>query len=149
MVGLVIFDYLCEFLVYKVNPLCKRLLGFGNDTFGMILVVGGHQCLLAMDSYGSKISGLEMLDGKKVNRNVTTKKISVFPVDKNVNLEIRVSPKSVVVLADDKSIINWQGDPSKFSLNNNWMVPNKKWLHVCSYLSVFETSKLTLEASDE
>ena len=92
-------------------------------------------------------TGLGLVDGKKENANETTHVGKVFPMDKQVEIEITVTKRSIKLVADDKTIFEWVGDASKLSMPKVWAVPNKKWLALGCYMAEFETSKLILEKS--
>src|SRR5690606_10456517 len=66
-----------------------------DDVFGLGLVVGGHQTLLAIDAYGGETTGLHRLDGKRAKDNESTRKRRILPPDTWVELECRVTPDSV------------------------------------------------------
>lgn len=132
---------------YVIHARIKRT--WGNDTYGVVLVVGGHQCLLALDAYGGTKSGLDMVAGKKLRNNVTTRKIkNLLPLNKPIELIVKVTPTTVHVDVAGQEIVDWSGDPADLSLQEPWRVPNKTWLHLCTYLSVFDTESLTLEIVD-
>ena len=95
---------------------------------------------------GGTVSGLELISGRKIKNNPTTRKIkNVLPMDKPVPLTVEVTPSTVRVEVAGTEIVNWKGDPSVFSLQQAWDVPNKAWLHLGTYYSVFDTQSLTLE----
>ena len=132
---------------YIIRARVKRT--WGNDAYGMILVVGGHQCLLALDAYGGTKSGLDMVAGKKLRKNVTTREIkNILPLDKSIEVIVKVTPTTVHVDVDGRELVDWSGDPADFSVQEQWQVPNKLWLHLATYWSVFDTQYLTLEIVD-
>jgi hypothetical protein len=130
---------------YVLRATVKRI--FGVDTLAFVLVVDGRQVLLAMDGYGGDVAGLGLVDGKKQNNNETTMRTTVFPENRAVQIEIRVTPRSVSLVADGKRIVQWQGDAAAFSMQEEWQVPRKDWLHLACYEAGFEISSLWLEAS--
>ncbi|PHR97447.1 MAG: hypothetical protein COA78_27655 [Blastopirellula sp.] len=129
---------------YTIRAKIKRT--WGNDTYGMILKVGGHQCLLSLDAYAGTVCGLDMVGGKKVHSNPTTKRIkNVLPMERTVALTVVVTPSTVQAEINGTEVVNWSGDASELSLQESWQVPNKAWLHLGAYLSVFDTESLTME----
>jgi len=129
---------------YVIRARIRRT--WGTDTYAMIFPVDGHPCLLGLDAYGGTVSGLELISGEKIKNNPTTRKIkNVLPMDKPVALTLRVTPRSVRVEIGGNELVNWKGDPSVFSLQQAWDVPNKSWLHLGTYYSVFDTESLTME----
>ncbi|MEO2029257.1 MAG: hypothetical protein ABGZ23_25560, partial [Fuerstiella sp.] len=132
---------------YVIRATIKRT--WGNDAYGMVLVVGGHQYLLALDAYGGTKSGLDMVAGKKLRSNVTTREIkNVLPLEKSMDVIVKVTPTTVHIDVDGQELVDWSGDPADFSLQEPWRVPNTSWLHLGTYLSVFDTQHLTLEIVD-
>ena len=133
---------------YIVRARVKRT--WGNDTYAIILVVGGHQCLLGLDSYGGTKSGLELVAGKKLKDNLTTRNIkNILPLNKSVEVTVKVTATTVHVDVDGQDIVNWSGDPAELSLQEKWRVPNESWLHLGTYWSVFDTESLTLEIVED
>jgi hypothetical protein len=129
---------------YVLSATVKRI--FGVDTLAFVLVVDGRQVLLAMDGYGGEVAGLGLVNGKKQNNNETTTRMTVLPENKAVQIEIRVTPESVSLTADGEQIVQWQGDAAAFSMQEEWQVPRKDWLHLACYEAGFEISSLWLEA---
>lgn len=128
---------------YIIRGKIKRI--FGKDAYVLTLVVGGQQCVLTMDGFGGETTGVGLIDGKKESQNETAKKTKIFPLNKTVDIEVTVTPTSILMKADDKTMVDWNGDASRLSMSRSWLVPNKKWLHLGVYESVFETKSLTLE----
>lgn len=61
-----------------------------------------------------------------------------------MELECRVTPDSVTLLADDQSVLEWSGDPARLSVDPAWTVPRRDWLFLASHESIFAISHLTL-----
>jgi hypothetical protein len=85
----------------------------------------------------------------KQNNNETTTRMTVFPENKAAQIEIRVTPESVSLTADGEQIVQWQGDAAAFSMQEEWQVPRKDWLHLACYEAGFEISSLWLEANGD
>lgn len=118
---------------------------FGDDQFGIGLVVGGHQTLVSIDGYNGKISGLHRLDGKKSNANATTFKGTILTANKPVNLVVKASPNSILLQADGKKIIDWTGDASRLSQDEKYVMPNTNWLYLASFNSQCAISEFLLD----
>jgi hypothetical protein len=130
---------------YVLNATVKR--NEHNEMFGIGLVVGGRQVLLALDSFGGEYLGLHHFDGKDSKSNETTQHVTVLPMNTPVRLEIRVTPRSIELRADGKPTFQWEGDPSHLSLDNAWAIPRKDWLFLAEWYSGFAITELTLTPS--
>lgn len=129
---------------YVIRGEIKRI--FADNAYVIVLVVDGQQVILTMDGFkGDQTTGLGLVDGKKENANETTYTGKIFPMNESVEIEITVTPDSIVFVADNKEIINWSGDASRLSISKTWQVPNSRWLALGCYMAEFETSRLTLE----
>jgi hypothetical protein len=131
---------------YVLRMRVKRL--FGGDAIGIGVIVDGQPVQIVIDGYKGKISGLNMVDGKKCNKNSTTFKGAVLPENKNVKLEVRVTKTSVELVADGNTIIDWKGKPEQLSLQPEYEIPNKQWLFLTSYNTQFHVTLFTLEKTD-
>lgn len=118
---------------------------WGRDQLGIGLIVGGHQVLLSIDSYGGKKTGLHFLDGKSSRNNESTHSGQVLPLDQFVNLTVRVRPDSVRLLADGKTIVDWSGDPARLSMDEDYAVPRKDWLFLAGWNTHCEITEFTLQ----
>lgn len=115
-----------------------------DDMFGIGLVVGGRQTLLLIDAYGGETTGLHRLDGQRARDNETARKLRVLPSEEWVDLECRVTPGSVHLSANGKSVLEWSGDASRLSMDPGWTVPNESWLFLAAHQNVFSISRLML-----
>jgi hypothetical protein len=87
-----------------------------------------------------------LIDGKKESINETTGKKKGLPLNKNVPIEVIVRPGSVLLKADQMTLIDWKGDSKRLTMNPLWAAPNQDMLHLETWYSEFEITKLTLEA---
>jgi hypothetical protein len=69
---------------YTLQLKVERL--FGGDMFGVGIVVGGRQTMVCIDGYGGAISGLHLVDGRKVKSNSTTYKGALLPENQPVSI---------------------------------------------------------------
>lgn len=128
---------------YTIHLKVERL--FGGDAFGVGIVVGGRQTVVCIDGYGGAISGLHLVDGRKVNRNSTTYKGALLPENQTVSIRIRVEPNAVSAEAGGKTFVSWKGDPSVLSVDENYAVPQTNRLFLASWNTQFAISQLLLD----
>ncbi len=128
---------------YTVQLKVERL--FGGDMFGVGIVVGGRQTVVCIDGYGGAISGLHLVDGKKVKSNSTTYKGALLPEKQTVSIRIRVAPNAVTAEADGRTFVSWKGDPSELSVDEAYAVPDTSRLFLASWNTQFAISQLTLD----
>jgi hypothetical protein len=117
----------------------------GDDQLGVGLIVGGHQTMLSIDSYGGKKTGLHFLDGKSSRNNESTHTGQVLPLDAVVELTVRVRPNSVRLWADGKTIVDWSGDPARLRMDKDYAMPRGDWLFLSSWRTQWEVTEFTLE----
>jgi hypothetical protein len=118
---------------------------FGGDMFGVGIVVGGRQTMVCIDGYGGAISGLHLVDGKKVKSNSTTYKGALLPENHPVSIRIRVEPNAVTAEADGRQFVSWKGDPSQLSVDPTYAVPQTNRLFLASWNTQFAISQLMLD----
>jgi hypothetical protein len=127
---------------YTLKLKVRRL--FGDDQFGIGLIVGGRQTLLSVDAYGGQCTGLHLLDGKKSKDNESTHKRAVLPLEQTVDLEVRVRPNAVTLRADDRTIVDWSGNASRLSQDERYAVPRTDWLFLASWNTQCEVTEFLL-----
>jgi hypothetical protein len=128
---------------YTIQLKVERL--FGGDMFGVGIVVGGRQTMVCIDGYGGAISGLHLVDGKKVKSNSTTYKGALLPENHPVSIRIRVEPNAVTAEADGRQFVSWKGDPSQLSVDPTYAVPQTNRLFLASWNTQFAISQLMLD----
>lgn len=124
---------------YRLEMTVRRL--FGSDNLGIGLVVGGKQVLLVLDAYRGTVTGLHFLDQKKANSNLSTKKISVLPVNEWVRLAVDVSPGEIILSKGESELLRWQGSPAQLSMDPNYAMPRSDWLFLAVWNTQFEIRK--------
>ena len=94
---------------------------------GMLLgiVVGGRQTCVLLGTYAGTVNGLGLLDGLNGNENSTVNNARVFAAGATSRFVVEVRRNSVKVTANGLEIVNWQGDPSRLSVHEDWAVPDK------------------------
>jgi hypothetical protein len=126
---------------YTLKITLKRTVGANH--FGIGLIVGGRQTQLSIDGYDG-VTGLLLLDGRTSKENEGSYRGRVLPIDKTVQLEIRVRPTSVVLLADGKTIIEWSGNPARLSMSERYAMPRCDWLFLSSWNCTCRISEFLL-----
>ena len=116
----------------------------GNDTFGIGLVMGEHQAMIALDSYSPKVTGLHTLDGKKANVNESTRRVDALKLKTRSKLLCSVRKDKITLTCDDKTILDWSGDPNRLAVQSAFAVPNNRVLFLASMRSVFTIDKIVL-----
>ncbi len=125
---------------YRIEATVERRSSVG--AFNVGLMVGSSPCYVGFDA--NKRTGLCLLNGKLAyaDTNPTMHDGVVFFDGRATAIVVEVTPESVRVTCDDKSIIDWKGDSQQLSLEKSWSVtPGKLWLG--SNNREFRVSKLT------
>ncbi len=129
---------------YVIRANVKRT--FGDNAFVIVFMIDGRQAMVTMDGYSdNQTYGMGLIDGKKGSINETTGHKKVLPLNQMVPLEVIVRPGSVILKADQVTLVDWQGDTKRLTMNPLWALSNPDLLHLGSWYSEFEITKLTLE----
>lgn len=128
---------------YTLRLQIQRLVG--NDQFAVGLVVGERQTMCCFDAYGATVSGLQLVDGRKVRDSPSAHRGQVLLRDATAEIILRVTPESVRAAVDGKTIVDWNGDPQRLSVDRPYAVPNEQWLFLAAWNSHFAISEFTLE----
>jgi len=126
---------------YTLTLRAKRVSG--TDSFGLGLKVGDSRAFLVMDAYDG-VTGFHLMNGKRANQNASTRKGRVLEQDQVVELVCQVTPKSVLLKADDKVLVDWKGNPSVFKVDEKWKTPEKPWLFLTAHESIIEITRIKL-----
>lgn len=128
---------------YDVTAVAERVTG--ESTFGFGLSRGTSQWTVLFDTGAAGYqTGLDALDGKAAWENETSVKGRLVPSGKAMTYDLRVRRTGVTVLLDGKSIIEWQGDYNRLTVNQRWNVPDKKALFLCANGAEMRYTKLVL-----
>ncbi|HVJ86729.1 MAG TPA: hypothetical protein VM452_13850 [Caulifigura sp.] len=126
---------------YTVTVHAKRVSG--TDSIGLGLKVGDSQALIVMDAYDG-VSGFHRLGGKRANQNASTKKGRVLEMDQPVELVCQVTPTSVLLKADGKVVIDWNGKANDLSVDEKYTTPEKPWLFLTAHNCNVEITRIKL-----
>jgi hypothetical protein len=126
----------------------------GNDSLFIDLPVGGQICTLTFDSYESRFTGLELLDGLRTPGNETRHEGAVLPKNQAVRIDCIVTPDSVRVLKDGTEFLKWRGDPRRLGEGPGQQplpmsARERRQLAVGSWATEWDISQLTLTPSAE
>ncbi|QDU38527.1 hypothetical protein Mal4_28560 [Maioricimonas rarisocia] len=103
---------------YVLTVEAERLQG--RDSLNLGLVVGGRGVTVIMDGYGGQVTGLNRLDGRTGDVNESTHRGKVLPNGRRNTIVCTVTPKSVLVSANGRTVINWTGSPQRLSRDHRW-----------------------------
>ena len=131
---------------YQLTIEAERVSGTNN--LSLFLVYGGKEAHVVLDSDAKGVicSGLNVLNGKMVDQNLTTWRKSVLPRGKRVTVVCTVRKNGIRVEADEQKMFDWNGDPGSLSHDPNWTaaLPKGKFA-IGSWESVFKVSRISLQ----
>lgn len=116
----------------------------GRDALVIGLVCGGRQASVVLDGWGGAKCGLGMIDNFRPPNNETLREGQLLPNQIPTNLVCRVRKNGVVLLVNDETVFDWQGDPQRLSLFKAWAVPDPDCLFLGSFQARFEITNLKL-----
>lgn len=90
------------------------------------------------------LSGLELIDGKRIDANETKVEGQLLTKKGPVTVLCQVRRRNVRVMLDGKMIINWTGDLKRLSVVGFNTVPNDRALFVSAWASKVTVTKLLL-----
>ena len=129
---------------YTVTANVERLNG--NDAFAIGLVIGGKQCVALIDGWESKISGIEMISGKRASDNITKFTGRQILGIKSSQVQVTVRKSLIEVNVNGRKVTAWKPEPEKLSLSVDWSIIQKDQLFVGAYNSCFKITLLQVEA---
>ena len=102
----------------------------GAQSINVILPVGASRCMLQLSGWTGASSGLDLVDGRTSNQNISTKKPGALTNGRWYALVAKVRPQgemaSIEILLDGASYIQWTGRQSSLALQPIWSVPEPK-----------------------
>ncbi len=116
----------------------------GRDALAIGIIVGGAQAVVGFDNFYGTYSGLEHIDGQRLNVNETRVAGQVFAEAEPRVVVCTVRRNGVRVAVDGKPFMEWTGDPKRLSLQNQWRVPDPRRLFVGAWNSGFRISKFEI-----
>lgn len=127
---------------YRLDVVAQR--ESGNDSLLFRLPLAGITVGLPMDSFGGKLTGLELIDGKRVDANETKYEGSIFADGKPHAIAIAVRNNQVRLLCDEKLLVDWTGDSSR--LTHDDQVPYADRIYLEDWYSRYRLTKIELTA---
>ncbi len=106
---------------YRLELDVERLAGNGSLNLG--LVVGGRRVMLVLEGWNGTLSALNLLDGQSGDNNATTSRRPIFAAGRPVSIDCTVHPRNVSVRCDGQTVIDWQGDSSRLSMDERFFHP--------------------------
>jgi hypothetical protein len=128
---------------YQLEMTAERLTPEGFFVLG--IVVAGHQTAVVIDWAigGNRVTGFHGLDSQAADRNESTYRGEIFQSGRPCQLRFVVRGNYVQVTADDKTLIQWRGDPARLIVSCDWSVPDGQALFISSS-GTFQISRLEL-----
>lgn len=118
----------------------------GDQIFVLGLVAGGKTTAVLLDGWGGGISGIDMIDGRHGDSNVSTHRGFHFKNGMPTRIECTVEAGQISVLCGGQRLINWRGGFSALSSVEGWKVPGGQSLFVGAWKpSRFRIGELTLQ----
>jgi len=130
---------------YTVTANVERVNG--NEAFAIGLVVGGKQCVALIDGWESKISGIEMISGKRASDNVTKFQGRQVLGIKTSQVQVSVRRALIEVSVNGRKLTSWKPEPEKLSLSADWNITQKDQIFIGAYNSCFKITRLEVEAA--
>ncbi len=122
----------------------------GDESLNIGLHVGGATTLVVIEGWGKKISGLNLVDGKFGEDNVTSSEFSVFDDGSSKMIRVIVRRESVLVDVDGSVFIDFRGTPSRLSFDDRFFRrPSPGQLMVGGWDSSFRISSWVLKPLGE
>jgi hypothetical protein len=103
---------------YEMDLEVERI-GSTVESFNIAFPIDGNWGMVVLDGYEGVASGLNLVNGQKALVNPTRYQKPVFRSGKN-QIQLKVTPKTVVVEVNGTTIVNWAGNPMTFSIEYYW-----------------------------
>ncbi|MDB5336025.1 MAG: hypothetical protein JWN70_1644 [Planctomycetaceae bacterium] len=115
-----------------------------SDVLGLGLVCSGHEILFVMNGMpGTETSGLSLLDGHDWRDNETTLAGFCPQINQPFALDAIVRKDGIEIRFNDRTIVDWRGDPSRLKRPPEWKVVKPGALTIAAE-SPYEFKKITL-----
>ncbi len=101
----------------------------------MGLLVGGRQVEIGVDHHVDdigKCTGFAGLDGAPFHRIPTFHRGQLLFPGRRVRLSVTVGRNSINLTCDGASVLEWNGDPTRFIPYSRWKIPDSDKLFLCS-----------------
>lgn len=130
-------------LQYQLRAVAKRTTA--PRVFSLAIPMGKHQGLAVFDSGYGKKSGLVWIDGRNEPNNETYFRKGVFTNGRDTEVVVTVHRQHVHAVANDQTVFEWVGDPSRLKLDRRWWsnVPDGE-LMVSTWTAEYQIKEITL-----
>jgi hypothetical protein len=134
---------------YQFTVKFKRTEGLGGPI--LCLPVGDRHVNFALDAYNGEFTALEAVDGAYVNfpANPTQVRGKHIVTNKSHSLQATVQRKgdnaTIRIDLDGKRLVDWTGNPNRFSLHPAWRLNDDRQLGLRSWqVFEFESAQLRM-----
>ena len=128
---------------YQLTAVVERAAA--GDSFSLGLVVGTSQPAVVLDGWNNKKSGIAMVDGRWGDWNETAVDTPDLLKGGQHTIVCRVQPDRIEVQVDQRTLIDWQGDSRRLSIDPRSPVRSAQQLYLVSHLASIRITKLELE----
>jgi hypothetical protein len=128
---------------YQMTVVAEREKG--NWGLAVGLVVDGRQVMAGIDCFDGHHAGLELLDGKSCNDNESTAKGRLLVDGRPSTLVYTVTRNGVKMSLDGRTIFDWQGDPKRLGMIEEWKIPDPTRLSFNTFRTVCRIKKIELK----
>jgi hypothetical protein len=131
---------------YRLEFEAERIAGNGSLNVG--LLVNHRPVMLVLEGWqASRLSGLSLVDGKPAPKNATAYREPIFAKGERTRVVCTVDVDRVEVACDGRTIVDWQGDASRLSVNRQfWKVRDPQRLRIGSWGALVRITNLTVTA---
>ena len=139
-------DYDLRLTVVAKEPR-KSGKGASPDALFITIVVAGHQCNVALNSFGDldggPFSGMDVVAGRRTHMSPLHRG-AVLALNKEARIVIAVRGSTVDVALNDNHLFRWKGDPAKLSVDKGWRLKNARYLGIGEHQTGFRISRCEL-----
>lgn len=130
---------------YTVTVVAEHLAS--RDQLWIGLHIGGQRFQVKV---GPTTAGIDILDRKRAWENDSTYHRQIFDGEKPVTIRCTVTPTSVFVTCDGRTVIDWNGDPARISTLGTWeRTPDKRSLMIGAGKARYRVTKLEVQSIEE
>jgi S1-C subfamily serine protease len=125
---------------YRLTIVAERLLG--SDALHIGLSVDGYPTTLLLDDWQARLSGLNLVAGKRADQNGTAYRGAIFQGSQPATIICTVSPGSVNATVDGRTIVHWAGQSKLLSADMRFGSENTHDLLISVVTGQFRISRI-------
>lgn len=131
---------------YKLTMRVARTEGGqkNNESLFVKLPIGPYKANLAIDGYGSTASGIHIDQTIYRDNSFAYRGAPVIPAGITREIVIVQTKAGLNVTSEGTTIIDWKGNPRRFSFDTSWVIPGNR-LALASWFQGLRFEKLELE----